>query len=86
MCNDILMSIRLLLQQKLSQRSSHVCFLRHSCGEIPDYQNSSRCDVTREVQAYPAFPWAEIALGISALPHLENSENYVEVTSRKPLI
>lgn len=46
----------------------------------------SHYDITWEVQAYPTYPWTETALGISALPHLENLENYVGITSRKPLI
>lgn len=46
----------------------------------------SRCDITWEVQIHPAYPWTEIALGISDVSHLENLKNYVEITSRKHLI
>lgn len=82
----------LSFQLNLSQRFPHNCFLSPSLEMLAWSWNSwlsklkSHCDITWEVQAYPAFPWAEMALGISDLPHLENSENYVDVTSRKPLI
>lgn len=46
----------------------------------------SHCDITWEVQVYPAYPRTVTALGISALPHLENLENYVAIESREPLI
>lgn len=71
---------------------SHICFFRQSLELLAGSWDSwlpkfkTHCDIIREVQAYPAFPWAEIALGISDPPHWENSDSYAEVTSRKPLM